>query len=238
MRKPLIGITLDIEPQGGGYSNAPWYALRVNYAEAVSAAGGLPIALPHDCQAVADYLERIDALLISGGMFDIPPELYSQATQYQNVTTKATRTSFELALLRGALERDMPVLGICGGMQLLVVASGGSLYQDLTSDMPGALEHMQTTAHDSPWHRVEIAPDSQLQRVLDCSSLRVNSVHHQGARQLPDNLLPAARAEDGLIEAVERRDRRFALGLQWHPEYRINAEESRLFQAFVDAARA
>lgn len=238
MRKPLIGITLDVEPQGGGYSLDPWYALRVNYAEAVSAAGGLPIALPHDLSAVQDYLERIDALLVSGGMFDIPPELYSQGTQHQSVSTKATRTAFEMALLRGALDRDMPVLGICGGMQLLVVASGGSLYQDLGCDMPGALEHMQTTAHDHPWHPVDIAPGSQLQQLLGCSRLLVNSVHHQGARQLPDNLLPAARAEDGLIEAVERRDRRFALGLQWHPEYRINPEENRLFQAFVSAARS
>lgn len=238
MRKPLIGITLDVEPQGGGYSNDPWYALRVNYAEAVSTAGGLPIALPHDLTAVEDYLERIDALLVSGGMFDIPPELYSQATQHQSVSTKATRTAFEMALLRGALERDMPVLGICGGMQLLVVASGGELYQDIGSDMPGALEHMQTTVHNSPWHQVDINPGSQLRQLLGCSCLQVNSVHHQGARQLPDNLLPAAWAKDGLIEAVERRDRRFAMGLQWHPEYRINSEEILLFKAFVGAARS
>ena len=118
MPKPLIGITLDIEPQGGGYSSDPWYALRVNYAEAVSAAGGLPVALPHELGLVEDYLERIDALLVSGGMFDIPPELYTGQTQHRSVTTKASRTAFELALLRGALARDMPVLGICGGMPM------------------------------------------------------------------------------------------------------------------------
>lgn len=237
MPKPLIGITLDIEPQGGGYSSDPWYALRVNYAEAVSAAGGLPVALPHELGLVEDYLERIDALLVSGGMFDIPPELYTGQAQHQSVTTKANRTAFELALLRGALARDMPVLGICGGMQLLVVASGGTLYQDIGSEMPGAFEHMQSGRHDEPWHAVDIEPGSELRRLLGCSRLQVNSVHHQGAHRLPESLRVAAQAEDGLVEAIERIDRRFAFGLQWHPEYHINPEETALFRAFVAAAR-
>lgn len=237
MRKPLIGITLDVEPEGGGYSADPWYALRVNYAAAVSAAGGLPVALPHELELVEDYLERIDALLVSGGMFDIPPELYTREAQHRSVTTKTGRTAFELALLRGALARDMPVLGICGGMQLLVVASGGTLYQDIGSELPGALEHMQAGRHDQPWHAVDLEPASALQRLLGCSRLQVNSVHHQGAWQLPENLRAAARAADGLIEAVERSDRRFAFGLQWHPEYHVNPEEAALFRAFVAAAR-
>ena len=128
--RPLIGVTLDGE-QPGGYSKYPWYALRQNYMSAVASAGGLPVALPHDPALADDYLDRIDALVVTGGAFDVDPALYGDAERHATVTLKEGRTAAELALLRGALARDMPVLGICGGEQLLAVALGGTLIQHI-----------------------------------------------------------------------------------------------------------
>ena len=119
-QRPIIGVTLDSE-QPGGYSKYPWYAIRQNYADAIVAAGGLPIALPHDASLAAAYLDRIDALVVTGGAFDVDPALYGDAGRHATVTLKQGRTAAELALTSGALVRDMPVLGICGGEQLQTV---------------------------------------------------------------------------------------------------------------------
>src|SRR5689334_9225770 len=112
--RPIIGVTLDAE-QPGGYSKYPWYAIRQNYADAIAAAGGLPIALPHDAALAAEYLDRIDGLVVTGGAFDVDPTLYGDADRHATVTLKENRTAAELALTSGALARDMPVLGNCGG---------------------------------------------------------------------------------------------------------------------------
>ena len=117
-KRPIIGVTLDSE-QPGGYSKYPWYALRQNYADAIVAAGGLPMALPHDAALAADYLDRIDALVVTGGAFDVDPALYGDGDRHATVTLKEGRTAAEMALTQGALARDLPVLGICGGEQLL-----------------------------------------------------------------------------------------------------------------------
>src|SRR5579863_4314671 len=116
-RRPLIGVTLDSE-QSGGYSKYPWYAIRQNYTEAIAAAGGLPVALPHDPALAADYLDRINALVVTGGAFDVDPALYGEGDRHATVTLKEGRTVAEMALAQGALARDLPVLGICGGEQL------------------------------------------------------------------------------------------------------------------------
>src|SRR5215469_16300186 len=130
MAQPVIGLTLDHEPPGG-YSNFPWYAIRENYCNSVRAAGGLPILLPHDPDAAAAYLDRINGLIVTGGGFDVDPALFGETSRHPTVKTKDRRTAFELAAARGALARDMPVLGICGGQQLLNVALGGTLIQHI-----------------------------------------------------------------------------------------------------------
>src|ERR1700684_770940 len=128
--RPIVGVTLDSE-QPGGYSKYPWYALRQNYADAIVAAGGLPVALPHDAALAGDYLDRIDALVGTGGVFDVDPWLYGDGDRHATVTLKEGRTAAELALTQGALARDLPVLGICGGEQLLAVALGGTLIKHI-----------------------------------------------------------------------------------------------------------
>ena len=139
-KRPVIGVTLDSE-QPGGYSKYPWYALRQNYADAIIAAGGLSVALPHDAELAGAYLARLDGLVVTGGAFDVDPALYGDAGRHATVTLKERRTAAEMALTRGALAMNMPVLGICGGQQLLAVAVGGTLIQDISDSVPLALEH-------------------------------------------------------------------------------------------------
>ena len=135
MTRPVIGIILDSE-EPGGYSNLPWYALRENYADAVAAAGGLPLPLPHEPDQADEYLNLIDGLVITGGAFDVDPGLFGAGERHSTVITKDQRTAFELAVTRGAIARDMPVLGICGGQQLLHVVLGSELIQHIPDEVP------------------------------------------------------------------------------------------------------
>ena len=236
MTRPTIGITLDSEP-AGGWSKMPWYALRENYAGAVVAAGGLPFMLPHEPDQAADYLARIDGLIVTGGAFDVDPSLFGATTRHATVTTKDRRTAFELAVTRAAVERDMPVLGICGGQQLLAVVLGGTLIQHIPDEVPGALAHEQPNPRTEAGHTVEVRPGTLLHRVVGADSLPVNSAHHQAVRGVPDTVVIDAVAPDGVIEGIEDPRRRFCLGVQWHPEFTISEGDARIFRAFVDAAR-
>src|SRR3546814_14681243 len=141
--RPTIGITLDSEP-AGGWSNYPWYAVRENYCAAVVAAGGLPVLLPREPEHAEAYLDRIDALLVTGGAFDLDPALFGADTRHETVRTKDRRTAFEASIARGALDRDLPVLGIGGGQQLLNVVLGGTLIQHLPAEVQNALSHEQS----------------------------------------------------------------------------------------------
>lgn len=234
-RRPTIGITLDSE-QPGGYSKMPWYALRENYCAAVAAAGGLPMLLPHEPDRAGDYLDRIDGLVITGGAFDVDPALFGAGTRHATVRTKDRRTAFELAVTRGALERRLPVLGICGGQQLMAVVLGGTLVQHIPDEIPGALAHEQPNPRTEPGHAVRVATGTLLHRIVGVEELPVNSAHHQAVRTVPPGIVVDAVAPDGVIEGIEDPGQRFCLGVQWHPEYAISDGDSRIFQAFVAAA--
>ncbi|HWL82339.1 MAG TPA: gamma-glutamyl-gamma-aminobutyrate hydrolase family protein [Roseomonas sp.] len=237
MRKlPLIGLTLDAE-QPGGYSKLPWYALRQNYFASVARAGGLPIALPHAPELAEAYLDEIDGLLVTGGAFDVDPALYGGGPAHPTVALKEGRTAFELAMVRGALQRNMPILGICGGQQLLAVALGGTLIQHIPDSIPDALAHEQPNPRTEPGHTVEISEGTLLARLVGGTRMAVNSAHHQAvARPGPGSVINAV-APDGVIEGIESTGHRFALGVQWHPEYAVDAADQRILDGFVAASR-
>lgn len=232
-RRPRIGLTLDVDEA------ARKYELKAAYLDAVLAAGGLPLLLPHgDATVTAAYLAVLEGLVITGGAFDIPPELYGERRREGCGPFKEGRTRFERELLEAALAMGLPVLGICGGMQLLNVVRGGTLHQDLATDA-GVRGHEQPAPKDVPSHDVQLAPGTQLARLLGPGLLKVNSTHHQAVRDPGQGVLVAGRAPDGVIEAIELPDLPFALGVQWHPEavVRHDPRQGAIFAGLVEAAQ-
>jgi putative glutamine amidotransferase len=235
--QPKIGLTLDAEPPGG-YSQLPWYAIRANYCEAIVRAGGLPVALPHEVELADAYLEVLDGLIVTGGAFDLDPSHYGVSERHVTVRTKDRRTAFELAITKAALRRDRPLLGICGGQQLLNVVLGGDLIQHIPDAVPGCLAHEQPNPRTEPGHSVEVLAGSRLHEIGGALRLEVNSAHHQSAGAVGPGVVVSGRAPDGVIEAIEMPERHFCIGVQWHPEYRISAADDALFAALIEACRA
>ena len=232
MTRPRIGLTLDAEDGAGQYF------LGRAYVDAVLAAGGLPILLPHAREAAAAYLALLDGLVVTGGFFDVPPELYGEERREACGVTRPGRTAFEKEVLEAALAARMPVLGVCGGMQLLNVVRGGTLYQDLPQDA-GIRGHEQPAPKDVPSHEVVVQPGTQLAALVGAGSLQVNSTHHQAIREPGAGVLVSARAPDGVAEAIELPDLPFALGVQWHPEAvaRHEPRHAALYRGLVAVAR-
>ncbi len=230
--RPRIGLTLDADEGGGRY------ALQASYVDAVLAAGGLPILLPHAPEAAASYLALLDGLVVTGGAFDVPPELYGEARRKECGPLKPQRTAFEKDVLEAALAARLPVLGVCGGMQLLNVVRGGTLYQDLRADA-GLAGHEQPAPKDAPSHVAAVVPGTQLAALVAAETLPVNSTHHQAVKVPGAGVLVSARAPDGVVEAIELPDLPFALGVQWHPEAaaRHDARHAAIYRGLVEAAR-
>jgi len=230
MRRPCIGLTLDLDERGGEYR------LARAYADAVLSAGGLPVAIPYGVEAAGAYLALCQGLVLTGGAFDVPPERYGEARRPGCGPEKPERTALEWALCEAALAGRIPVLGVCGGMQLMNVVRGGSLYQDLLADA-GVGTHEQPPPKDVPSHPAEILPDSLLARLVGREALPVNSTHHQAVRRVGAGVLVSARAPDGVVEALELPDLPFAVGVQWHPERLVHDPRQRgLWRGLVEAA--
>jgi putative glutamine amidotransferase len=236
MQRPVIGITLDSE-EPGGYSRFPWYAVRQNYCQTVAAAGGIPVLLPHQVGEVPAFLGLIDALIVTGGHFDVDPAMFGAAARHPTVKLKENRTRFEFAVTRACLEADKPVLGICGGQQLLNVVLGGTLIQHIPDEVPGALAHEQPNPRDEPGHNVRINEGTRLKEIVGAAELAVNSAHHQAVKAAGPGVAVNAVAPDGVIEGIEDARRRFCLGVQWHPEFLLSDGDRRIFAALIDAAR-
>tara|TARA_Y100001934_G_C12318351_1_gene758768 strand:+ start:176 stop:895 length:720 start_codon:yes stop_codon:yes gene_type:complete len=235
MTRPPIGITLDSE-EPGGYSKFPWYAVRENYGSAVAAGGGLPIMLPHEIDRIDEYLDLISGLVVTGGAFDVDPALFGAVSTHPSVVVKSHRTDFEWAVTEKALSRNMPVLGICGGQQLLNVVLGGTLIQHIPDEIENPLPHEQPNPRDEAGHDTEVVKNTLLHRIASNTNLSVNSAHHQAVKDVGENVVVNAVAQDGVIEGIESADYAFCLGVQWHPEFSIDPADAKIFKAFTDAA--
>jgi putative glutamine amidotransferase len=211
--------------------------LPQRYLTAIARAGAVPVVvfLPQIKAVLRHLLSRLDGLVVSGGNFDIHPRYYGERPIRQLGAVKADRTEFELEITAAALERDLPVLGICGGAQAINVISGGSLYQDIATQIPDAGAHERGGRLPPPKHRIRIQTGTKLFGILRHEELTVNTSHHQSVKQLGRGLMVNAIAADGVIEGVESTEHRFVLGVQWHPEVAAarRSVQRRLFSAFV-----
>jgi putative glutamine amidotransferase len=215
---------------------------KEDYSASIERAGADVRKLDPQRESVEEALRGCDGLLLTGGE-DVDPRIYGRSDVHPTVKTDDERDAFEIPLARAALARGVPVLAICRGMQLLNVAAGGTLYQDLPSEHPSDVVHRLKEPKDAIAHDVSIEPNSVLHQLLrdlldDQVSLGVNSRHHQAVKDIAPGFLATARASDGIVEAMERRDHRFCVSVQWHPENFWPSDRfGALFRGFVDAAR-
>jgi putative glutamine amidotransferase len=241
---PLIGITPDSGTTPAGPSGAkgePVIVLQTRYARALVEAGGIPVVLPimPSRKAIRQALERLDGVLISGGNFDIDPRLYGEESIGGLGKLKEDRTAFELELISLSLERELPLLGVCGGAQAINIALGGSLYQDIATQLPQARSHEQSALKETGGHPIKIHAATKLKRIVREDVLEVNTTHHQAVRSLGAGLIVNATADDGVIEGIESQVHPFVLGVQWHPEFLIHRDsrQRKIFASFIAACK-
>lgn len=245
MRGPLIGIStselrtpdrVDRDPDAEPPQRE--LALGLDYPVAVAAAGGIPVVLPPQLDLAHELIGRLDGLVLSGGP-DIDPALYATPPHAELGPVDPATDRWELALAQAALQRDLPVLGICRGLQLLNIAHGGSLWQDIPSELSLTDAHRQTARGSETTHAVTVDPSTQLGRLVGSGPLEVNSFHHQAVNTLGSGLRVGARTSDDLVEAIEAPAHRFVVAVQWHAESLFaQARQLALFQGLVAAARA
>lgn len=239
---PVIGITASIDHRAAAFGET--YSLTRKYAEGVVQAGGVPLIVPHnlDEAALRVMLDRLDGVVLSGGG-DMDPMLFGEERHPATCEIEPERDRLEMMLTRWLVERDIPFLAICRGIQVLNVALGGSLVQDIPSQVPEALPHSfdrQTTPRGYLAHPVKISPQSHLADIMQLEEAQTNSWHHQSIKRVADGLHVSALAPDGVIEAVEVPGRRYAIAVQWHPEWMFEqwAEQRRLFEGLVSASES
>jgi putative glutamine amidotransferase len=216
-----------------------------SYIEELRKVGGVPWVIPlipHDPDTLQEIFERLDGVFITGGV-DVDPSLYGESKTPLCGTTDPDRDAVEIALLRHALTSELPILAVCRGIQILNVACGGTLYQDVSAQVPTALKHDYFPTPERPSrkflaHDIEVKADTRLGKILGDSLVPVNSMHHQAIKKLAPNLVPTAVAPDGIIEGVEGADERYMIAVQWHPEELTESQPgmARLFRSFAAAA--
>lgn len=234
--KPFIGITMRHELE-----TERFYLAR-QYGEAVASAGGVPVHIPliPDPDLIGALVEKLDGVLLPGSASDVDPLRYGREPHARLGTVHPLKDETDLLVLKFAEERRLPLLAICFGMQVWNVHRGGSLIQDIASEVPKAHKHDQGAPRERPSHHISIRPESLLAGLAGEAVALVNSHHHQALEQIGEGLKASAWSSDGLVEAVEdTREGRWALGVQWHPEIGWERDKlsSNIFKAFLHAAR-
>jgi len=236
-RRPRIGIAMRID-----HPTERFYLAR-HYSEAVEAAGGAPvhISLIPSAEYVEAVVEGLDGILLPGSDSDVDPLRYGQQPHLALGAVHELKDETDLLIIAAAERRQIPLFAICFGMQVLNVSRGGTLIQDIRSQVPGAIKHEQGAPRNRPSHSVKISPGSKLNQIIETEDLLVNSHHHQAIDTLGADLVSTARSADGVIEAFEDpRPDRFVLAVQWHPEmgWQNDLVSQRLFNSFVAQARS
>lgn len=232
MGMPLIGITC-----GQDHSTGRVF-LAEHYYRCIDKAGGVPILLPPITSQVKNYLKTMDGLLLSGGT-DVDPQYFQEEPLPGIGKITPDRDQFEIALTEEALSLDMPILAICRGIQVLNIAAGGGIYQDLYRQQPNCIEHRQQAPRWHASHSIKIDKESLLFELFKAESIMVNSFHHQAIHPLAEGFRAIAKSSDGIIEAVQLHKKGFVVGVQWHPECMVERypQQQRLFDYFVRQAK-
>lgn len=241
LRKPLIGIASNrFIVESGPFAGQKRIYINQDYIDSILQAGGIPFLLPlnNDKEATKQQIIAMDGIVFSGGQ-DIHPLRYQEEPLrfLEDVCTE--RDEYELSAIKFAYSLKKPILGICRGLQLINVAFGGTLFQDIGEQFASpSIQHSQKSHRSMGTHSVEIDPNSQLSRIFNAKRLITNSFHHQAVKDLAPGFFISARAKDGIIEGIEKLDSSFLLGVQWHPEMMIekHPEMLQLFSAFVRSA--
>jgi len=234
-KKPVIGVILDLEPgkdaNNCGYSANPWYAIRRNHLAVLQQVGANPLCIPYEAD-IDSTINLIDGLVVIGGDFDIPPNRYGHQP-HKLTKTKPIRSNYEWEFLDKYINLNKPFLGICGGMQLLNVLQGGDIIQHIP-DVGGLFNHSQQPPYNEGFHEVTVETGSLLHIITGADDFMVNSSHHQAIGKLGEAVLCNAKADDGVVEAISLDGHKFALGVQWHPEYKVTDNDVRIHQGLVE----
>lgn len=237
---PIIGLTSSRNVLGGKlFAGLPRVYLNEDYTQAIESVNGTPIVLPPTISDILlnQYIDMCDGLLVTGGL-DIHPLLYKASPKHECNDFDKMVDESHIKLIQLALKANKPVLGICRGAQLLNIACGGNLYQDIKKEIPNSDGHLFTFLRSDEIHNINIEANTILHSVF-ASSITVNSVHHQSVKDLGEGLIITARSADGVVEGIEMPDRKFVLGVQWHPEMMLTKSDSMkcLFEEFIKHAK-
>ncbi|WP_223639609.1 gamma-glutamyl-gamma-aminobutyrate hydrolase family protein [Planococcus sp. 4-30] len=234
--KPIIGVTASLE------LGRDEYGIELADTEAIVSAGGLPIMLPHLMEEadIEEIAEHIDGLFLAGG-YDIDPTLFDEEPHPNLGVIIPSRDAFELELAKKVLALKKPILGVCRGAQILNIAVGGDMYQDITTQVKAdLLQHQQKAPRFHGSHFIDVTEGSLLHRLTGVQRMKVNSRHHQANRHVPKPFIISGISSDGIVEAIESTQHHFALGVQWHPENMARAKDSAslgIFAGFIEACR-
>ena len=223
--------------ESGDFSNRPHYALRCSYFDAGWNAGGTPIALPYLNEAIETFLSDCDGLILPGGFYPFPAKVYGEKPPSSEKIHP--RYIFEQKLATSALEKNVPTLGICAGMQVMATIMGAKLYRDVREEFPTKIDHLNLKPAEKRAHNISILAGTQLHKMVKTETLQVNTAHKEAVKTYPKEVTVNAYAEDGVIEGIEMSEHRFYVGVQWHPEFFAckGDPNMKLFLALIKASQ-